>query len=380
MYADLMAVYEKKGGHPLVFQPRLRHWFDVNHNAGTLPDRYQGMYLDEVYRDLGVVPREVWGPRRIGSELSGYFALSNIEGDDVKVWTRRMRGYRGESEDDYLVTEITTPVGSLQQVQRYTEHGTSLMNVDYYLKGLDDLKVFEYILGERSYGWNQSRYDWGKKRYGDAIPLRANLERSPIMWLIVGLMGFKRTVTMIWRHLEEMNDFMGVLETEHIKQIEAFRGKPVAELNFGDNMHQDLCPPPYFRDYVIPFYQRVMPRVHAQGMVASSHFDGYLKQLLPLVRETELDGLECITPAPQGDVTLEEIMEGMGDMFLRDGIPAVYMCPWTPVEALDSHVRELIEVFYPRLILGISDLLPANGDVERIRRVKGIVEEFNAEL
>jgi hypothetical protein len=70
----------------------------------------------------------------------------------------------------------------------------------------------------------------------------------------------------------------------------------------------------------------------------------------------------------------------MGDMFLRDGIPAVYMCPWTPVKTLESHVRELVEAFYPRLILGISDLLPANGDVERIRLVKEMVEEFNAEL
>jgi len=50
------------------------------------------------------------------------------------------------------------------------------------------------------------------------------------------------------------------------------------------------------------------------------------------------------------------------------------------VEALESHVRELMEAFYPRLVLGISDLLPANGDVERIRLVKEIVDEFNAEL
>jgi hypothetical protein len=50
------------------------------------------------------------------------------------------------------------------------------------------------------------------------------------------------------------------------------------------------------------------------------------------------------------------------------------------VETLESHVRELMEAFYPRLILGISDLLPANGEVERIRLVKRRVEEFNAEL
>jgi hypothetical protein len=380
MYEEFMAVYEKKKGNHLVFQPRLRHWYDVNYNAGTLPEKYNGMYLDEVYSELQVPPREVWGPRRVGSELSGYFSLNTIEGDDVEVWTRRLSGYMGESKDDYLITEYKTPVGSLRQVQRYTEHGTSLMNVEYFLKDLEDLKVFEYILRERSYSWNQNRYEWGKKRYGEFMPLRANLERSPVMWLIVGIMGFKKTVTMIWKHPQLMKDFMMVLEAEHLKQIKAYKSKPVVELNFGDNMHHDLCPPPYFKEYVIPFYQRVMPSVHSQGMVASSHFDGYLKQILPLMQDTCLDGLECVTPVPQGDVTLAEMKEAMGDMFLRDGIPAVYMCTWTPIKTLRSHVQELIEMFYPRLILGISDLLPANGDVERIRLVKSMVDEFNSEL
>ena len=43
-------------------------------------------------------------------------------------------------------------------------------------------------------------------------------------------------------------------------------------------------------------------------------------------------------------------------------------------------MRELMKVFYPRLILGISDLLPANGDVERISLVKEMVDGFNAEI
>ncbi len=277
MIEDITAVYKGEDGYPLRFQPRLRHWFDVNHNAGTLPEQYQGMYLDEVYDDLGVVPREVWGPRRIGSELSGYFTLTNVERSDVEVWTRKMKGYKDDRDDIYLITEYRTPKGTLRQVQRYTEHRTSLMNVEYFLKSLDDLKIYEYILERRKYEWNHNRYEWGKKRYGKAIPLRANLERSPLLWLIVGIMGFKKTVTMIWRHPNEMKEFMGILEEEHIKQIQAFKGKPVAELNFGDNMHQDLCPPPYFEEYVIPFYQRVMPLIEKQSMVATSHFDGFLK-------------------------------------------------------------------------------------------------------
>lgn len=375
----MMAVYEGRDGRGVVFQPRIKHWFEVNSAAGTLPDRYQGMYLDEVYRDLDVTPREVWVPGTRGS--AGYLALKIEEGDDVEVWSRGYRASSPEGEpQDLVFTEYRTPKGSISQLERATEHGASVYNVDYFLKDLKDVEVMKYILQERRYLWDERRYEWGRRRFGDTIPLRVNLQRSPLMWLFVGLMGFQRAVTMIWRHPKEMEELLALQEGDFIKMLEVCRGKPITELHFGDNMHQDMCSPPYFKRYMMPFYKRVLPRVKEMGMYSTAHWDGFVGQLLPLVAETGLNGLECVTPLPQGDVTLEQMNEGMRGMFLRDGIPAVMMCPWTSLEALGDHVRNLIKLFYPRLILGISDLTPANADFERIRFVKGIVEEFNEAL
>lgn len=43
-------------------------------------------------------------------------------------------------------------------------------------------------------------------------------------------------------------------------------------------------------------------------------------------------------------------------------------------------VHKLIDLFAPRLILGISDEISSTGDIERIRLVGRIVEEYNASL
>jgi hypothetical protein len=378
-FERIMAVYQGRDGGGVVFQPRIKHWYEVNLSTGTLPEKYQGMHLDEIYRDLNVTPREVWVPGVRGS--AGYLGLRTVEGDDIEAWVRQYRGPSSEGEPlDYIVTEYRTPKGTIRQVERQTEHGASVYNVEYFLKDLKDIEVYKYVLQERAYEWDQRRYGWGKKRYGDTIPLRLNLQRSPLMWLFVGMMGFQRAVTMLWRHPEEMEELLMLHENEFYKMLEACKGKPIVELHFGDNMHQDMCSPPFFKKYVIPFYKRVIPRVHEMGMYATSHWDGFVKQLLPLVKETGLDGLECVTPLPQGDVTLEEMKDGMKGMFLRDGIPAVMMCPWTSLKTLEDHVRKLLKMFYPRLILGVSDLLPANADIERIRFVNGIVKEFNESL
>jgi hypothetical protein len=92
-----------------------------------------------------------------------------------------------------------------------------------------------------------------------------------------------------------------------------------------------------------------------------------------------MDGIEAITPVPQGDVTLEEIRAGLGDdMLLLDGIPAVFFDEDFPVSALEECTHRLIELFAPRLILGISDEMSSHGDIERIRVVGRIVDEYNA--
>lgn len=377
----MMAVYEGRRGLGVVFQPRIKHWYEVNMAAGTLPNEYRGMYLDEIYQDLEVTPREVWGPGGASSEFAGYLPLQTKEGGDIEVWVKQTHGLFYEAEPkDYVITEYRTPAGSIQQIQRRTEYGTSLYNAEYYLKELKDIEVYKHILHERRYVWNQLRYEWGAKRYGNQIPLRIQLPRSPLLSLMVSAMGFQRTVIMLWRHQKEMEELLDLLEEQFYRMLEVCKGKSIVELSFGDNMHQDMCSPPLFKKYVLPFYQRIMLKIHEMGMYATSHWDGFVKQLLPMVQETGLDGLECVTPLPQGDVTLKEMKEGMGEMFLRDGIPAVFFCPWTHIKTLEEHVTKLLHTFYPRLILGASDLVPANASIERVTLVNKIVEEFNSSL
>lgn len=42
-------------------------------------------------------------------------ALNTVDGDDVEVWTRRLSGYMGMSEDDYAVTEYRYGLGLCEE-------------------------------------------------------------------------------------------------------------------------------------------------------------------------------------------------------------------------------------------------------------------------
>jgi hypothetical protein len=49
-------------------------------------------------------------------------------------------------------------------------------------------------------------------------------------------------------------------------------------------------------------------------------------------------------------------------------------------QELEDFTKQILKLFSPRIILGISDQLPPNGDIEKVRMVSEIVEQFKMRL
>jgi hypothetical protein len=152
---------------------------------------------------------------------------------------------------------------------------------------------------------------------------------------------------------------------------------PFRIINFGDNIDEGLCSPPLFNRYMLPYYQLRTKELHEVGKFCTSHWDGKIRQLLPFAQETGLDGLECIPPKPQGNVTLEELKEGLVDMILVDGIPATHFLDTVSNKELEAFVYRILDLFKPRVILGISDMLPPDGSIEKVRMVGEILANYH---
>jgi sugar phosphate isomerase/epimerase len=121
--------------------------------------------------------------------------------------------------------------------------------------------------------------------------------------------------------------------------------------------------------------------IHKAGKFTLTHWDGDVKALLPYARDLGFDAIEAITPVPQGDVTLEEMKDALkDDIFLIDGIAALLFDPLYPLERLAAQAQRLIELFAPKLILGISDEMPYPGDMERLAVIGDMVDAYNASL
>ncbi len=358
-------VFGRSNGR-IIWQPRIGCWYNDKKFAGEpLPAPYDGMDLMDIFRSLGCSTR-----------LYGFYnrCFKRIEDPRVR-WNRREL-----NETDTEIT-IETPVGKQTAIHRRSPNNPHIIHVKWEVTTEEELKVATWREENCMWEWDQDAFDNAQEQVGDLGAPTAYLPRMNVQALYIEKMGVGNGILAMYDWPDTIAAYFRAVEECHSRLIEMINASPIKIINMGENVHAGTLSPDLFRKYHLPECQRRCEKLHAAGKFVHSHWDGDCKSLLPFVRETGLDGIEAITPKPQGDVTLEEVKEALGDdLFLIDGLPAVYFDKTFPEEVLIECTEKIIGLFAPNLILGISDELSSTGDIERIRTVGKIVDAYNASM
>ena len=356
-------VFGKSNGK-IIWQPRIGCWYSDKIFAGQpLQQPYTNMTISELYRSLGCSNR-----------LYDFNSCFKRIEDAAVRWSERSL-----NEMDTEIT-IETPVGKQIIVNRRCLNNPGIIHVKWPVESKKELKAAIWLEEHVTWQWDQKRYDQLLHDLGDLGAPTMYMPRMNVQNLYICQMGIEKGIFAIYDWPDTIGAYFRALHESHDRLIDVINASPIDIINFGENVHAGTLSPNLFRKYHLPECQHRCERLHAAGKFVCSHWDGDCGPLLPYAQETGLDGIEAITPEPQGDVMLEEVKKALGDkMFLLDGIPAIYFDKMFPVKTLAQCVERIIELFAPKLVLGISDEISSTGDIERIRIVGNIVEKYNAQ-
>ena len=126
----------------------------------------------------------------------------------------------------------------------------------YPVKNEKDAKILKYILEQQKFEFDHELFKKLEVEVGERTLSTAKLPHTPLMRLILDFIGFEKTVKLLWRKREIIEEFIKAIEANDTKLERVIRSSPFQLVNFVDNMHHDLCSPPFFRKYVLPNYQR----------------------------------------------------------------------------------------------------------------------------
>ena len=370
----ILNTFAKKKIDRINFSPRLYYWYFGNklylkrnvekYLQTEIPERFLKKTQLEIYDALGASPRYTLETL--------YLPIIDFKiNSDAKIQVISNPGSKiGET-----ITKYKTPLGNLTQ-KIAIGGGLAGHYTEFPVKTVEDIKIMKYILENTECLYLHKNYNKAEEQLGDRGVVCTYIESSPYQRLIKTTIGFVRTVLLLKRKPNEVENFMIFLEEWDDKMYKLIAKSPLQIINFGENIDANLSPPPQFEKYLIPYYKKRVKQLHRTGKYCHIHMDGSLKDLLPYLADLPFDGLEALTPKPQGDVTLEEIKEAIGDKIFLDGVPSILFLP----EYSDNYVREytqrVLEMFSPNIILGVSDELSPNGDIRKVEMIAEMIKTF----
>jgi len=354
-----LAIFERKA-NAVLWQPRLETWIDHHLQHGTMPPRFRGLDNLSIYDALHCSIR--------------YEASRGIEPCENPADVVRT----AEQDGDHYLETITTPRGSLHTLHRDIWHDGELANrriEKYPVSTVADLRVLVDLVERTDYRANQQTFAEAAARVGHRAEPTIFLNSSGFTELIKNWCGLAGTFYLLADHPDEVAAYLEVCDRRDDRQIAAALQLPCLIFNLGDHATNEFTPPRVLEKYMLPRWQRISQRLHAAGRFVHSHWDGHAKAILPYLKDTGLDSVEALTPAPMGDITLEEIKAAVGDALVcLDLLPAIHFLPSYTLEEVVAFARKVIDMFAPRLILGISDEISQVGEIEKVEAITELVD------
>ncbi len=351
-----------RGGKPdaMVFFGDMTYWYSAHQQIGDLPEIWRGPRgIGQLHRDLG-----------LGEYVPGCCAYATAEGDGVHV--------EGKTENGVRTLEWHTPLGTLRQCQEYSAPSFSWGYTEHAVKTADDLKVLRYIMEHRRYRPTPETIVKIDKDYADfGVPIVA-VPGSPITELNKTWMGIMDMCYLLADEPVEVKKTLEAIAESQDSIYAITEASACPYVMICENLTAETMGG-YFDEFIGPYQTRRMAGLHAHGKKALIHNDGTLRGTLEKLAATGVDCVDSVVPAPVGDVTVADLRALAGDeILLLGGLPGAMFAPPFTARHMEKHVREIIRLHKDsgRFMLGVADQVPPNGDLELVRLVSNLVEEY----
>ena len=266
-----------------------------------MPPRYRGMPVIDFYK-------------AIGCDIFQFGNYGLPEDQQVRSpcrWTAP-----GVSTEEYwqgniLVRKLVTPWGELAATFA-RDHP-----LKYPVTTAEELKILKQTWAEAIYE-EEANGDGGYSRLdaliGDSGIYVPTVDPSPVQHLLEYEMGLENFYALLQDEQKEMEDLMEIMHRCRLQEyaIQARRTQAAAIITV-ENTSTTLISPSLYRKYSLRHLQAFADVVHAHGKKAILHMCGHLKNLLPFIKDTGLDGVHALTPPTVGDTPFELAWDTLGD-------------------------------------------------------------------
>ena len=359
-----MILAAARGEHldKLPFGARIDVWYNYHSAHDTLPEKYKGWSQTDILRDQGA-----------GAQHR-FWAVVKEEYRDMEVIEKH--------DPPYITTEYRTSLGTISKKEIFSiaEGPWIRYEMEKLFKSEKDYPIIKYIMEHTVPVENFAAFQKVRDEVGEdgMVMTGATGLWSAPQRVMREILGYEQFFYELADRPAEVEGLLEVMKELERRKYKVAIGCDLELFNICANWSDDIQTP-VFKKYFAPWFKEVTDFLHAHGRLAMAHTDGEMRRLNPLLRETDIDVAEAITPAPQSLVPMTEFRRELGDnMTIWGGIPSILFEPMYSDENFDNYIKNLLKEMAPgyRFIVGMGDNLPFDGDIDRVGRVVELIDKY----
>ena len=376
----------------LPWAPRMDLWCIAQRARGTLPKPLEGLDTAGLADALGVACHAVRADFTLARDPRD-FALRGlgIENHPDAPYRVELRGLpmAFSHEGDRYRTRIQTSAGEVSWALVHTaemrREGISIPWVEeFVLRSVDDCDAVAEVFEHLEVMPTPGAYAAFHQRIGDRGIAVTNglLGASPMHGILHDLLPPEQFFYLYADERDALTRLARRMEPFWNQALATALGCEAEVVYWGANYDQNLTWPAFFTGEVAPWLQQAAGRAHAAGKLLLTHTDGENQKLLPLYPACGFDVAESVCPQPITRCSLREARQGMGPRItVWGGIPSVALIKdQMDDRAFEQYLDGLFAEIGTgeRLILGVSDNVPPDADLNRLHRITERVAAFGS--
>lgn len=365
-------ILEGENPDRIPFMPRLRLWFSYHKRKGSLPERYRGKELSQVYKDLGL-----GNPARSGK----VFDIGLKDPVEIKL---RKNGRQ-------ITTLYKTPLGEIKTTEKSSQAEFAPEVVEPLISSPADYEIARFVVDHLEFIPTFDDY----KRYerqidGSGLPLvpvgmwppHGTGVHCPIHAIFRYFLGYKKGyIHLLSKYPDQVKSLMASFEKKALIMERIVEESPAKFILHGANVDYQITPPPIFKQYFLPYLKKFVKKMHSSNKKVAFHVDGESKGLLESIYETGVDCAECFATFPLVDkTTIKSARDAWGNkVVIWGGIPSTVLEYSFSKENFEKFIYNVLKEAAPgdTFILGISDNMMPSSEFDRLTRINNIFKDLS---
>lgn len=268
--------------------------------------------------------------------------------------------------------EYRTPVGSL--FEKFKEG----KRVERCIKEERDLEILKFIEEDKFFVPRPEVVQTHMKMVGsDGINFpQSGLHCSAVQRFIRIDIDLSKFYYFLNDYPKKMEELFELIQINNRKVYEIIARSNIKQTMIAEDTSIDLISPKLYEKYSISQVRDFTRIMHKHGKMAIVHMCGRIKKLLPLIKRTELDGIDALTPPPAGDITFEEVFDFFGEDFLVIGLLPANLFFYSDTKKIITHIKDILprKIARKRFILLLPSPVQFNDIAVPTKTVREVIE------